>query len=593
MTITGSVGSSRRIASSNSSPVIRGMTTSVMTKEGRISGTRSSAALPSDAVSTWYPHSSSSERRPSSASGSSSATRMRPPGRMSGCGPYASSLSACPMIFLAASPVPAGLVFLRHPPAPGLVVERLRRGAENDGGPGLVVVHRLEGAQNELALPLLESGAEWQKYGVPLLAALCRGDAQREEDGGDELLVAADDRSLDDVAKLAHVAGPRVVAQAHHRGLIHPLDLPAVLVVELGDEGLDEDRDVLSPLAQRWQRNGQHVDPVVEILAERLVPHRLRGIAVGRRDDPHVDLDLRLAADPADHAILQDAEILHLERGTHLRDLIEEDGAAVGQLEEARLALVRAREGALLVTEELALHQRLGNGRAVDGDERSLAAHRHLMNGPGDQLLARSRLSGDEHRRVAGSRQLDQPIHLLHRRARTQDGPEAAALPELPAQESYLSLDLTPLYGLVEQHPEAPWIHRLGQVVIGALAHGGDGRLYRRVTGQKDDYRIRVHFVERLHERDAIQGRHHQISDDDRGAEGRSLLECILAIDGLLDFVAPTCQQVRQSGAGGFVIIGDQNAVFHGSLPRSLGLRPWLDPERPGTIIAMPVPLES
>src|SRR5215467_6101827 len=100
------------------------------------------------------------------------------------------------MIFFGASPVPAGLVFLRHPPAPGLVVERFRSGAENDGGPGLVVVQRLAGAQNELALALLEGGAEGQEHGVSLLAPLRRGDAQGEEDGGDELLVAADDRPL-------------------------------------------------------------------------------------------------------------------------------------------------------------------------------------------------------------------------------------------------------------------------------------------------------------------------------------------------------------------------------------------------------------
>src|SRR5215470_1817372 len=118
---------------------------------------------------------------------------MRPPGRMSGGGPYASSLSACPMVFFGASPVPAGLVLLRHPPAPGLVVERLRCSAENDRGPGLVVVHRLEGAQNELTLALLESGAKGQEHGVSLFAPLRRGDPQGEEDGSDELLVAADD----------------------------------------------------------------------------------------------------------------------------------------------------------------------------------------------------------------------------------------------------------------------------------------------------------------------------------------------------------------------------------------------------------------
>src|SRR5262245_41144583 len=483
------------------------------------------------------------------------------------------------MVTCAASPVPAGLALFREPPAPRLVVERLRRGAEDDRGPRLVVVHGLEGAQDELALALLERGAKRQEHGISLLSPLCRGDAQREEGRGDELLVTAHHRSLDDVTELADVAGPRVVVEAHHGRLVHPLDLPPVLLVELGDEGLHEERDVLGPLAQRRERDGQHVDPVVQVFAEGLVAHGLAGVAVGRGDDANVDLDLRLAPDPANHTVLEDAKILHLESRAHLRDLVEENGAAVGQLEEARFALVRAGEGPLLVAEELALHQRLGDGRAVDGDERPLAPIRHLMNGPSDQLLARPRLAGEQYRCVAGPGQFDQPIDLLHRRARAQDGAETTTLPKLPAQECHLALDFPALHRLVEEDPQAPWVHRLGQVVVGPLAHGRDRRLHRRVTGEQDDHRVRVDFVERLQERDPVQGRHHQIGDDDGGAEGGGPLESLFPIDGLLDLVSPGRQQIRQRGACGFVVVSDQNAVFHGSLPRSLGLRPWLSRE--------------
>jgi hypothetical protein len=52
------------------------------------------------------------------------------------------------------------------------------------------------------------------------------------------------------------------------------------------------------------------------------------------------------------------------ERG--LRDLVEEEGAAVGLLEEALARADGAGERAARVPEELALQQRLGHRRAVD-----------------------------------------------------------------------------------------------------------------------------------------------------------------------------------------------------------------------------------
>ena len=60
--------------------------------------------------------------------------------------------------------------------------------------------------------------------------------------------------------------------------------------------------------------------------------------------------------------------------GRHLADLVEEDGAAVGGLEQAALLLPRVGERAPLVAEQLALEQLLGQRRAGDVDERPRAA---------------------------------------------------------------------------------------------------------------------------------------------------------------------------------------------------------------------------
>ena len=75
-------------------------------------------------------------------------------------------------------------------------------------------------------------------------------------------------------------------------------------------------------------------------------------------------------ADPDDDPLLERAQQLHLQRERHLADLVEEQRAAVGRLELALLVGDRAGEGALHVAEQLALEQVLGDGAAVDGDER-------------------------------------------------------------------------------------------------------------------------------------------------------------------------------------------------------------------------------
>ena len=102
---------------------------------------------------------------------------------------------------------------------------------------------------------------------------------------------------------------------------------------------------------------GEDVQAVVQILAERAVGDRRFEHLVGGGDQAHVDLDRVGAAEPLELALLQHAQQLDLRGQVDVADLVEEQRAAVGQLEAALAPLLRAGEGALLVAEELGLDQ--------------------------------------------------------------------------------------------------------------------------------------------------------------------------------------------------------------------------------------------
>ena len=101
--------------------------------------------------------------------------------------------------------------------------------------------------------------------------------------------------------------------------------------------------------------NGERGHPIVEIVAEAALAHRLDQIAVRGGDDSHVHLEHAGAPYTFELAVLEDTQELGLKLEGKLGDLVEEEGPPVGQLEAAGWGRRRAGEGALLVTEQLAL----------------------------------------------------------------------------------------------------------------------------------------------------------------------------------------------------------------------------------------------
>ena len=102
------------------------------------------------------------------------------------------------------------------------------------------------------------------------------------------------------------------------------------------------------------------------------------------------------AAHAVQFAFLEHAQQLGLKPHIHFGNLVQEQGAVVGQFELAGLAADGPCKGSLFVAEQLALQQVLRQGRAVDGDEGKKFPVAVGMHEPGEHLLARAGFAGDK-----------------------------------------------------------------------------------------------------------------------------------------------------------------------------------------------------
>src|SRR5262252_1955992 len=84
----------------------------------------------------------------------------------------------------------------------------------------------------------------------------------------EERLVAEHQRLLDVVLELPDVARPRVLLDGRERRRAEALHRAAELVGVLREQRLGDDHHVVAALAQRREREVDHVEAVVQILAE-------------------------------------------------------------------------------------------------------------------------------------------------------------------------------------------------------------------------------------------------------------------------------------------------------------------------------------
>jgi hypothetical protein len=114
---------------------------------------------------------------------------------------------------------------------------------------------------------------------------------------------------------------------------------------------------------------------------------------------------------------LQHPQELHLEGGRGLADLVQEQGAAVGLLEQADAVLEGAGEGAPLVAEQFRLQQVVRQGAAVLHHEGLVGAAAGVVDGPGQEFLAGAGFAGEQDGHVEAGGPGHQVAHRVHRAA--------------------------------------------------------------------------------------------------------------------------------------------------------------------------------
>ena len=254
-------------------------------------------------------------------------------------------------------------------------------------------------------------------------------------------------------------------------------------------------------------------------------------------------------------------------RERDVADLVEKQRAAVGDLEQALLVGDGAGEGALDVAEEFALQQVLRQRSAIHGHEGLGPAQAVVMNRAGDQLLAGAAFAGDEHGGVGCRALRDQPVHLLHPRARPDHVVQAVPgihgeleiqvlLPQRPALER-------PGHGELELLR----VEGLRQVVEGAELHALHRGLDLGQAGEHDHLDVGMRLLDPPQDLQAVHLRHHDVEDDQVVVGFVDPLQRFDAVVGGLQRVPAAFQDPNRAPDDDFLVVGNQYPGAHSLLP--------------------------
>ena len=240
------------------------------------------------------------------------------------------------------------------------------------------------------------------------------------------------------------------------------------------------------------------------------------------RDHPHVDANGLFAPEALELVVLKHLQQLGLELVVHIADFIEKDGALVGHLEHARLALESAGKRAALVAEQLALHKFGGQRGAIELEEGLAGARRAGVQLARQHLFARARLALNHHRGLGPTHLPQHAVDGVHARA--------AALENLHFQPEVLGRRRrgggvrAPAERFANRAAEILMRHRLGNVIGGALLHGLHHAERRGYAGDDDHRQHGVRTANLLQRFHAVFPGHDEVQQDG-GNFGLALLE--------------------------------------------------------------------
>ena len=108
-----------------------------------------------------------------------------------------------------------------------------------------------------------------------------------------------------------------------------------------------------SSLSKRRYLNRENIQPIKQITTEGPSADGGLQVTVGGSDHPDVSADSTSAADTLKLVLLQNTQEGNLGLGWKFSDFVQEDRASICQFKPTQALLSRAREGALLMAEQL------------------------------------------------------------------------------------------------------------------------------------------------------------------------------------------------------------------------------------------------
>ena len=308
------------------------------------------------------------------------------------------------------------------------------------------------------------------------------------------------------------------------------------------------------------QLHGDDVQAVVQVLAELPLVHHVAQVDVGRRDDADVHLDRFDAAEPHELPLLDHAQELGLRLERDVADLVEEDRALVGQLEEPLFRVDRPGERPFHVAEEVRLEEVGRQVARVHRDERPIGPRGILVERPRDELLAGAALAVDQNRRPAGRRLDDQVEHLAHARAAADDLAEpVGARLQVLAERAVLGDEPALRQGVAQHDEHFVVLERLGDVVVRPALHRRNGVLDR---GERRDHQHRqvvVDFLELVERRDAVHARHHHVHDRRVERDRPDELEPLGGVRRHADLIPLVGEERLEDLAHDFLVVDDED----------------------------------
>ena len=157
---------------------------------------------------------------------------------------------------------------------------------------------------------------------------------------------------------------------------------------------------VLPPVAKRGNIQHYGADPEIEIVAKRLLGDLFPQAPVRCRKNPDVHEDGFVSPDPLDLLLFQGAQEFRLQRQRQFPDLVEEQGAPMGDLERPAALCRGSGERPFLMAEQFALDQFRRDRPAIHYDERVVPAPGAVVDPPRNQLFPAPGFAFDEDREV-------------------------------------------------------------------------------------------------------------------------------------------------------------------------------------------------